>query len=214
MKLKSFNNQEINLEKINIVCNSTGKNSDKVADMLIKLLEQYGHNYIKQEIKPNELPTFDKEATFAITIGGDGTFLSTARFYSEFDVPVLGLNFGHLGFLAQISSNKLKQGLDEITNGNFIIQKRLMLKADTSISKHKLYALNDIVIKGGAISRTARLFLSINGQEVCDYWQHECHNLQRSFPAYQRKQVVDWGNRFCFGYGFCSSQRNRGSYCV
>ena len=169
MKLNSLNNQQIDLSKINIICNTTGKNSEKIADMLMKLLEQNGHNYIKQDIIPNRPINFDKDATFAITIGGDGTLLSTARFYADFNVPVLGLNFGHLGFLAQIGNNKLKQGLDEIINGNFIIQPRLMLKAQTNISKQNFSALNDIVIKGGTISRTSRLYLSINGQEVCDY---------------------------------------------
>ncbi len=169
MKLKSSNNQEINLKKINIICNTAGKNSEKIADMLMKLLEQNGHNYTKQNIIPNEYIDFDKNATFAITIGGDGTLLSTARFYANYNVPVLGLNFGHLGFLAQIDQKSLKQGLNEIINGNFIIQKRLMLEAQTTISRQKYHALNDIVIKGGTISRTSRLYLSINGQEVCDY---------------------------------------------
>lgn len=169
MKLKSIDNQEIDLRKINIICNTTGKNSEKIADMLIKLLEQNGHNYNRQDILPDTKIEFDKTASFAITIGGDGTLLSTARFYSEYDVPVLGLNFGHLGFLAQISQNKLKQGLDDIISGNFVIQKRLMLEGETSISKNKFSALNDIVIKGGSLSRTARLYLSINGQDVCDY---------------------------------------------
>ena len=169
MKLKSIDNQEIDLRKINIICNTTGKNSEKIADMLIKLLEQNGHNYNRQDIFPECKIEFDKTASFAITIGGDGTLLSTARFYSEYDVPVLGLNFGHLGFLAQISQSKLKQGLDNIINGNFIIQKRLMIEGETSISQNKFSALNDIVIKGGSLSRTARLYLSINGQDVCDY---------------------------------------------
>ena len=169
MKLKSSNNKEIDLRKINIICNTSGKNSEKIADMLMKLLEQNGHNFSKQNIIPNQPIEFDKDASFAITIGGDGTLLSTARFYANFDVPVLGLNFGHLGFLAQIDQKKLKQGLDEIIKGNFVIQKRLMLDGETSHSKQHYSALNDIVIKGGTISRTARLYLSINGQEVCDY---------------------------------------------
>jgi len=167
MILKSKNNQEIDLSKINIICNTSRKNSEKIADILTKLLEQNGHNYTRQDI-PCDNICFDKNATFAITIGGDGTFLSTARYYAKYDVPVLGTNFGRLGFLAQIEQNKLRYGLEEIINGNFVIQKRIMLEAQKNSNK-KLSALNDIVIKGGAISRTSRLYLSINGQEVCDY---------------------------------------------
>ena len=172
MKLKSLNNQEINIEKINIVCNTAGKNSEKIADLLMKFLEKYSVNFSRQNITPgtpSDKINFDKDATFAITIGGDGTLLSTARFYSQYEVPVLGINLGRLGFLAQIGQNKLRQGLDEVLKGNFVIQKRIMLEAITSNSGKKLLALNDLVVKGGAISRTSRLYLSINGQEVCDY---------------------------------------------
>ena len=172
LKLQSLNNQEINIEKINIVCNTAGKNSEKIADLLMKFLEKYSVNFSRQNITPgtpSDKINFDTNATFAITIGGDGTLLSTARFYSQYDVPVLGINLGRLGFLAQIGQNKLKQGLDEILKGNFVIQKRIMIEAETSVLGKKLLALNDIVVKGGAISRTSRLYLSINGQEVCDY---------------------------------------------
>ena len=120
MKIKSFNNQELDLNKINIVCNTARKNSEKIADMLVKLLEQHGLEYSKQNITPStQVNSFDfnQDATFVISIGGDGTLLSTARFYAQYNVPVLGINFGRLGFLAQISQNKLKQGLEEINKG-------------------------------------------------------------------------------------------------
>ena len=168
MILKSTDGQEINLNKIVIICNKTGKNSQKIADMLEKLLSKYGQKFIRYNI-PDENQKFDKDVTLAISIGGDGTLLSTARFYSKYDVPVLGINLGHLGFLAQIGQNQLKQGLDEIINGNFIIQNRIMLNAFADKNEKTISALNDIVIKGCEISRTTRLYLSINGQEVCDY---------------------------------------------
>lgn len=167
MILKSSNGQKINIEKIAIVCNKAGKNAEKIADMLEKLLKKYGHNFIRHNIP--EDTEFDKTATFAISIGGDGTLLSTARYYSNFDVPILGINLGHLGFLSQIGHNQLKQGLDEIINGNFVIQERIMLNAFDKKKEKKCSALNDVVIKGCDSSRTTRLCLAINGQNVCDY---------------------------------------------
>lgn len=167
MILKSKDGQEINLEKIAIVCNKAGKNAEKISNMLEKLLQKYGHNFVCFNI-PDDA-AFDETATFAISIGGDGTFLSTVRFYAKYNVPVLGINLGHLGFLAQVGQNQLKQGLDEIINGNFVVQDRIMLDAFSSADAKKISALNDIVIKGCEISRTTRLYLSINGQQVCDY---------------------------------------------
>ena len=167
MILKSNDGQKINLEKIAIVCNKSGKNAEKISDMLEKLLEKYGHKFVRYNLPDDKF--FDESATFAVSIGGDGTLLSTARFYSKYDVPVLGINLGHLGFLAQIGHNQLKQGLDEILEGNFTIQERVMLASFLSDKSSQMLALNDIVIKGCEISRTTRLYLSINGQEVCDY---------------------------------------------
>jgi len=57
-----------------------------------------------------------KEADFAVVFGGDGTILSTARELSETDVPVIGVNVGKLGFLAQFSAAELKQLFDRITS--------------------------------------------------------------------------------------------------
>ncbi|MCR4881101.1 MAG: NAD(+)/NADH kinase [bacterium] len=167
MILKSQDGQELNLEKIAIVCNKSGKNSEKIADMLEKLLDKYGHSFVRYNI-PDE-NNFDDTATFAVSIGGDGTLLATARFYAKYNVPLLGINLGHLGFLAQVGHNQLKQGLDEIISGNFVIQDRIMLDAYCADKGEKLSALNDVVIKGCEISRTTRLYMSVNGQQVCDY---------------------------------------------
>ena len=168
MILKSSFGQEIDLKKISIVCNKSGRNAEKIACMLEKLLSMYGHDFARHNVQ-DKASDFDKSATFAISIGGDGTLLRTARFYSQYNVPVLGINLGHLGFLAQIGQKQLKSGLDEIINGNFILQDRIMLDAYSEKNSENVSALNDIVIKGCEISRTTRLKVAINGQEVCDY---------------------------------------------
>ena len=168
MILKSSFGQKIDLKKIAIICNKSGKNTEKIASMLEKLLSIYGHDFVRHNVQ-DRVSEFDKTATLAISIGGDGTLLRTARFYSQYDVPVLGINLGHLGFLAQIGQKHLKHGLDEIIKGNFILQDRIMLDAYTEKNSENISALNDIVIKGCEISRTTRLRVSINSQEVCDY---------------------------------------------
>ena len=98
---------------------------------------------------------------FTIVIGGDGTLLKAARFYSEWQIPVLGINIGRLGFLSQQES--INEVVEAVLNGNYSIENRMML---SSIEK---LALNDFVIKGCDPSRTSKFFLEINGEEVCDY---------------------------------------------
>lgn len=100
---------------------------------------------------------------FIFVIGGDGTILKTARFYSKFQVPIFGINLGRLGFLSQASRENLKIAVEKIIEGNFIIQDRIMLQSGDYT------ALNDFVIKSCDMGRTSGFSLKINDKFVCDY---------------------------------------------
>ena len=110
-----------------------------------------------------ELSSMENYGDFAFVIGGDGTLLRAARFYAEYNTPVMGLNLGRLGFLAQADICEFEQVLELVLNNNFSIEDRLMLKSSEFI------ALNDFVIKGCYPSRTSKFFLEINDNFVCDY---------------------------------------------
>lgn len=159
-----MSSNKINLNKIILACNPNLKDINSIVEELkLKFLKAGA-----KEVKTTFVPSFDKDADIAVTIGGDGTFLSAARFYSEYDIPVLGINAGRLGFLAQAQLADIDECIKKLQNNDYEIQNRLMLKAETE--EHLKYtALNDIVIKGGSISRTSRLYLYINGRHVCDY---------------------------------------------
>ena len=100
---------------------------------------------------------------FVFVIGGDGTILKVARFYSEYNTPVFGVNLGRLGFLSQASRDNLEFAVEQILSGNYKVEKRMMLKC------HNNVALNDFVIKGDISSRTSRFALQINDKFVCEY---------------------------------------------
>lgn len=100
---------------------------------------------------------------FVFVIGGDGTILKAARFYSEFETPIFGINLGRLGFLSQASPDDLLESVTRILNGNYKVEQRAMLTANDYI------ALNDFVIKGDFSARTSRFALEINGKFVCEY---------------------------------------------
>ncbi|MBR2068704.1 MAG: NAD(+)/NADH kinase [Candidatus Gastranaerophilales bacterium] len=99
----------------------------------------------------------------AIAIGGDGSFLKVARYYSEYSIPILGVNMGRLGYLAQVKPVEIDEAINKINLNQFEIENRLMLKA---INKT---ALNDIVVKGEHCARTATLDLYINDKLLCSY---------------------------------------------
>ena len=150
------------MEKIGIIYNNNLKSGDKVARNIKNLFAKKG---IYSEIY--DLDNIDKNVDFAISIGGDGTLLRIARFYSDFSIPVFGINIGHLGFLSQIQSEQIEEAVKEIESSKFRIEERIMLEA--SISNKKMYALNEIVIKGCTFARTSRFNIYINDKFVCEY---------------------------------------------
>lgn len=135
------------------------KNSSEVLQSLKELLTSKNLNF--------EAFTIDSMrcgVDFVFVIGGDGTLLKAARFYSKEFIPVFGINLGRLGFLSQTKENELSESVEKILANRYKIEDRLML-----ISNDGVLALNDFVIKGASASRTSRFYLSIDGKFVCDY---------------------------------------------
>ena len=150
------------MRKIGIVYNNNLKNGDEVAK---KIKELFANKNIATEIF--DLNNLERDIDFAISIGGDGTLLRTARFYSDYSIPVFGINIGHLGFLSQVQSEQIEEAVEKIETSNFRIEERIMLEAD--VAKQKMYALNDVVIKGCTFARTSRFNIFINDKFVCEY---------------------------------------------
>ena len=108
------------------------------------------------------------EANLVVAIGGDGTMLHAARLASPHAVPVLGVNRGRLGFLADIGSQDVRDRLDEILEGRFVQDKRAMLTATLSSARGSLsgVALNDVVLQKWQTGRTLDFETWIDGRYV------------------------------------------------
>ncbi len=141
-----------------ICYNPAMENSSEVMENLKTLLNA---NFV--EFNTLDIDKLESGYDFAFVIGGDGTILKAARFYSEFDTPIFGINLGRLGFLSQASRDELEDAVKKILCSDYKVEKRMMLSADEYI------ALNDFVIKGGLSTRTSRFALEINGKFVCEY---------------------------------------------
>ncbi len=141
-----------------ICYNHSMQNSENVMLELSHILEA---NAVKAEVQ--DIDRLNSGYDFVFVIGGDGTILKAARFYSQFDTPIFGINLGRLGFLSQASRDDLKEAVTKIFNGDFKVEKRIMLTANGYV------ALNDFVIKGAETSRTSRFALQINDKFVCEY---------------------------------------------
>lgn len=124
-----------------------------------------------------DYPSFEPRADLAakvdclIAMGGDGTILATARSVGSIGTPILGINLGHLGFLTQNTPAELEQALDAIVAGHYKIEERILLMVSIE-GREPLpmrYALNDIVLNQGGVTRVLDINLKINGEDVVTY---------------------------------------------
>ena len=145
-------------KRYSICYNSKISNSIEVMENLKMLLNKYS-----VEFEVLDVDNLNSNCDFAFVIGGDGTILKTARFFSEFEIPIFGINLGRLGFLSQASVEDLECAVKAILAEDYKIEKRIMLEFG------EYNALNDFVIKGSTSSRTSRFSLEINGKFVCEY---------------------------------------------
>jgi NAD+ kinase len=103
-----------------------------------------------------------------ISLGGDGTMLSSARIAGPHEIPVLGINLGRLGFLTEVSEDKLFDSLQRLRDDDFDIEERMMLEMHAPEMDNETHlALNDIVFDHGYASNLAKLDLFSNDHFVC-----------------------------------------------
>ena len=108
---------------------------------------------------------------FMLVLGGDGTFLSLARAIEHRDTPILGIHLGDLGFLAKVTLKDLFVRLDQVANGDFIVEKRILVKASIKKNGQTIHhvGLNDFVLSNGQSHRMLNATVSVNGHLVGNY---------------------------------------------
>lgn len=117
----------------------------------------------------------DFTADFAISIGGDGTFLRTARWVGAKETPIIGINTGHLGFLAEEPISKASELIDELMDGNYFIESRSLLEVHgvngdirSSLSGWA-YALNEVAILRQDTASMITVDTQLDGMSVASY---------------------------------------------
>ena len=108
-----------------------------------------------------------------ISLGGDGTFLRTAAWVGRQNIPILGINTGRLGFLADIGAKDIRITLEEILQNNYLIEERsvLELKTDLPYREERVYnfALNEVAILKRDTSSMITISAHLNGEFLTDY---------------------------------------------
>lgn len=170
--------------KIGIVPNITIKNITETVSLFIKKLKANdlefvvcnsisGFSETVTELKGGclfNIETVCEQSDIVLSFGGDGTFLSAAYYAQFFNKPVLGVNFGKLGFLAEIDINEMDIFIEEIKNNKYTIEERIILEGECSfLNDEKFYAINDLVIEKGGWSKMIELQVHVDGQYVTTF---------------------------------------------
>ncbi len=115
---------------------------------------------------------FDNQCDFIFSVGGDGTFLHSVLNIRNLDIPVVGVNSGRLGFLADIAENQVQKALTRIFNHDFIIVERTMLQVDF-IGKDNLdfnFALNEMTVLKSDTSSMINIYAYVGDELLNNYW--------------------------------------------
>ena len=140
---------------------------------------------IRQELNMRELPAFPEDwegeqqpeniygepIDFAVSVGGDGTFLTTAATIGDKNIPILGINCGHLGFLADVQTKDVDQILAQLLAGEYTIEQRSLITV--SCNKDGIIlspnALNEVAIMKQGFSSMISIEVKVNGEKLHTY---------------------------------------------
>lgn len=127
------------------------------------------NNYINFFLGHEEL---NNTVDFLISLGGDGTILDTVTLVRNKNIPILGINYGRLGFLASIGKEELGPAVDALVNRRYVIDRRALIHLDANIELFgdAPFALNDFSIHKRDISPMIKINTYLNGEFLNTYW--------------------------------------------
>lgn len=107
-----------------------------------------------------------------VSLGGDGTLLDTVTLVRERNIPVLGINYGRLGFLASLGKDNIQAAVSALADRSFVIDRRTLihLDADIPLFGETPYALNEFAIHKRDVSPMIRIQTYLNGEILNNYW--------------------------------------------
>ena len=147
----------IDNEALNLMINS-------ISNLDINLYIDKSSNNKKENFTVLEHKEFVKKVDIVVVFGGDGTLLNAARKYLNYDIPILGINMGNVGFLTDISTDNFEKTIKEVLDGNYKIEERNLVSA--KFGNNHLYGLNEVVIHSGAYAQLMRYRLNVNDKVV------------------------------------------------
>lgn len=169
------------LKRIALIPNLTKNGAYEESLKAIRLLKSFGGKILmtvdlSEKYSDNDIAFFESHEVLiqkcdaVVTIGGDGTIIHAAKHAANFEKPLLGINMGRLGFVAELEPNELPM-LERLFSGDYNVEKRQMLKVTLkSKSESKsFFALNDAVISRGSMTKIIDLDVWLKKSYICHY---------------------------------------------
>ena len=167
------------MDKFCLITNQSKDTNFEITDKVSKYIEKNNKECVILECNDErcngiytDINALPKDIDCIIVLGGDGTILQAVHDTSNMDVPILGINIGTLGFLAEIELHNIYEALDRLFNDEYIIEERMMVEGSISRNGQQLYfanALNEVVVERSGFSRIISLSVYSNGEFVNRY---------------------------------------------
>jgi NAD+ kinase len=168
------------MKTVGLIVNLNKKNAKELVGKLETWFQYRGITVKKpcfdpyhNNFSPSRMDSHLEKVDFMLVLGGDGTLLNTARAVAGLEIPLLGINMGHLGFLTEIELADVFKSLEKLISGEFWMEDRMMLKCSVSRNgsiTDEFNALNDIVVTKGAFSRMICLEAYVDNHYVDTYY--------------------------------------------
>lgn len=139
------------------------------------LMHRKLYNHITEELGrplPEQVTAVsgdDFEADLAVSLGGDGTFLRTAAWVGDKQIPIVGVNTGHLGYLTALSIDQLPGLLGMIERDSFLIERRSLIQVLSPALPFSPFALNEVTVAKEASASMISTQVEVNGMKLADY---------------------------------------------
>ena len=147
--------------RIGLVMNPDKSEAIDMAHTAESILSDHGIKTVFLQENSHSLSGID----LILTFGGDGTFLTGARYAMEKDIPLMGINFGTVGFLTEEEPEHLSECLEAILREQYQIEERFLLNVHLIKTNESFFALNDAVITRGGFARLIRVECLVNGEQ-------------------------------------------------
>jgi len=159
---------------VGIICHTQLAEANDLADALNRRYSPGAKWWIAYEDALEQVQSRCDDSDLLITIGGDGTILRGIHEAARRNIPVLGVNMGRVGFMAEIDAGEAMDGIGWYLDGNAHIERRAMLRADVPRENNRRVrspydALNDVVVARGAGVRVVEVDTVLNGTRIASY---------------------------------------------